>query len=65
MQARRLLAYRCAKSWFLHGSCSALGGELKLMKGKVENTLTDRNNIPDKIALLRLDTDWYPNVKRA
>ena len=40
------------------------GGELKLIKGKVEDTLTDPNNIPDKIALLRLDTDWYESTKK-
>ena len=40
------------------------GGELRLVKGKVEDTLTDPNNIPDKIALLRLDTDWYESTKK-
>lgn len=32
------------------------------VKGKVEDTLID-NNIPSKIALLRLDTDWYESTK--
>lgn len=40
------------------------GGELKLIKGKVEDTLKDPANIPDKIALLRLDTDWYESTKK-
>ena len=31
------------------------------VKGKVEDTLTQ--TIPDKIALLRLDTDWYESTK--
>lgn len=32
-----------------------------LVKGKVENTIP--KNIPSKIALLRLDTDWYGSTK--
>ena len=35
---------------------------LKFIVGKVENTLMI-DNIPDKIALLRLDTDWYDSTK--
>ena len=31
-----------------------------LVKGKVEETIPDR--APDKIALLRLDTDWYEST---
>jgi hypothetical protein len=36
---------------------------LTLVKGKVEDTLTQPQNLPDKIALLRLDTDWYESTK--
>ena len=36
---------------------------LKLIKGKVENTLLDKNNLPEKISLLRLDTDFYESTK--
>jgi hypothetical protein len=36
---------------------------LTLVKGKVEDTLTQGANIPDKIAILRLDTDWYESTK--
>jgi len=36
-------------------------GKLHFIKGKVENTIPQ--NIPDKIALLRLDTDWYESTK--
>jgi len=32
------------------------------IKGKVENTLTEKNSIND-IAILRLDTDWYESTK--
>ena len=39
-------------------------GDLRLVKGKVEDTLNNSNNIPDKIALLRLDTDWYESTKK-
>ena len=35
--------------------------QIKLVKGKVEDTLL--NNQPNKIALLRLDTDWYESTK--
>lgn len=33
---------------------------IKFIKGKVEDTIPDR--IPDSIALLRLDTDWYEST---
>jgi len=33
-----------------------------LVEGKVENTL-QATNLPEKIALLRLDTDWYDSTK--
>lgn len=36
---------------------------LRLIKGPVESTLTEAENRPDKIALLRLDTDWYASTK--
>jgi O-methyltransferase len=31
--------------------------------GKVEATLRDPKNVPERIALLRLDTDWYESTK--
>jgi hypothetical protein len=34
---------------------------IHLVKGKVEETIP--NNAPEKIALLRLDTDWYESTK--
>lgn len=33
------------------------------VKGKVEDTLLHPENIPDKISVLRLDTDWYISTK--
>lgn len=36
---------------------------LVLVKGKVEDTLTEQKNLPDRIAVLRLDTDWYESTK--
>jgi hypothetical protein len=36
---------------------------LHYVVGDVCLTLNDDNNIPDKIALLRLDTDWYESSK--
>jgi len=35
----------------------------KFIKGMVETTLKDEKNIPEKIALLRLDTDFYESTK--
>jgi hypothetical protein len=31
--------------------------------GDVSETLINKNNIPEKISLLRLDTDWYKSTK--
>ena len=36
-------------------------GRVNLVKGKVEETIPDR--APERIALLRLDTDWYESTK--
>ncbi len=37
--------------------------KIKFIKGKVEDTLIDELNIPKKISLLRLDTDFYESIK--
>jgi len=34
------------------------------VKGDVNNTLNDLNNLPNNISLLRLDTDWYESTKK-
>ena len=34
------------------------------IKGDVMETLTDKKNIPEKISLLRLNTDWYESTKK-
>lgn len=36
---------------------------LRFVKGPVEETLLDAANLPNRIALLRLDTDWYESTK--
>ena len=36
---------------------------IKLIKGKVENTLLNNDNLPKKISILRLDTDFYESTK--
>lgn len=36
---------------------------VKLVQGKVEDTLQIEENIPAKISILRLDTDWYESTK--
>lgn len=35
----------------------------KIISGKVERTLIEVNALPEKISLLRLDTDWYNSTK--
>jgi O-methyltransferase len=37
--------------------------EVVLCEGRVEDTLLDPANIPEKIAILRLDTDWYESTR--
>lgn len=37
--------------------------KLRLIKGDVAASLKEEANIPNKIALLRLDTDWYESTK--
>lgn len=37
---------------------------MKYIVGDVCETLSDLTNIPQKIALLRLDTDWYDSTKK-
>ena len=32
-------------------------------RGKSEDTLKIKKNLPKKIAILRLDTDWYRSTK--
>ena len=46
-----------AKLFFEDISC------MKFIKGKVEDTLLKDSNLPNKISLLRLDTDWYESTK--
>ena len=36
---------------------------VELIKGKVENTLLNKQNLPKSISLLRLDTDFYESTK--
>jgi hypothetical protein len=40
-----------------------LDDSVAFVKGKVEETLADTNSHPQRIALLRLDTDWYESTK--
>lgn len=36
--------------------------KLNFIKGKVEDTIT-KDNLPEEISILRLDTDWYESTK--
>ena len=37
--------------------------DVKLIMGKVEETLSINSNLPNEITILRLDTDWYESTK--
>jgi hypothetical protein len=37
---------------------------IRFVEGDICETLLDNNNVPSKIALLRLDTDWYESTKK-
>jgi O-methyltransferase len=37
--------------------------KFKFIQGKVEDTLAISSNLPEKICILRLDTDWYTSTK--
>ena len=36
---------------------------VKLIQGDVAETLLESKNLPEKIAILRLDTDWYESTR--
>jgi O-methyltransferase len=40
-----------------------LGARVKFVKGDVASTLSDAGNLPQTVAVLRLDTDWYESTK--
>jgi hypothetical protein len=40
-----------------------LDSDVHFRMGKVEDTLADASALPERIALLRLDTDWYESTK--
>ena len=37
--------------------------QIRYIKGPVEQTLFDKSNLPDLIAILRLDTDWHDSTR--
>jgi hypothetical protein len=40
-----------------------LGEDVVFVEGKVEDTLRRHDNLPQRISILRLDTDWYESTK--
>jgi len=38
--------------------------KINYIKGDISETLKDYKNIPEKISVLRLDTDWYESTKK-
>jgi len=40
-----------------------LGGNVKMVKGDVLETLSHEENLPAAISVLRLDTDWYESTR--
>jgi predicted O-methyltransferase YrrM len=59
---RSLSGLENVKNNFLN--CELLDDNLVFIKGDVLQTLEDSTNVPEKIALLRLDTDLYDSTKR-
>jgi len=41
-----------------------LSPEIRFVEGDVMSTLSDPSNLPEQIAVLRLDTDWYESTKQ-
>jgi hypothetical protein len=37
--------------------------KIKFIVGDITETIKEKNNIPEKISILRLDTDWYESTK--
>lgn len=47
----------------LRDTCTLDDTKLRFIAGAVETTLLEAGNIPQQIALLRLDTDWHASTK--
>lgn len=45
----------------IRANCGA--AKLRLVKGRVEDTLRDPANVPERISVLRLDTDFYESTR--
>lgn len=52
------------KKNIIENSHSKKINNIHFIEGKVENTLIIEKNLPDKISILRLDTDWYESTKK-
>jgi O-methyltransferase len=48
---------------FLEETDTLDDSKLRFVIGDVEQTLLDAKNLPDQIAVLRLDTDWYASTR--
>lgn len=53
------------QNFFIHGlDTNILDKDIIFLKGKAEELLVSKNtNLPQKISVLRLDTDWYQSTK--
>ena len=40
-----------------------ISDNFKFIEGDILKTLLNKSNVPDKISVLRLDTDWYESTK--
>ena len=59
-----ILIAECSEEQVIHNFKQNVNKyDLKCIKGKVEETLLNANNLPSKISLLRLDTDWHASTK--
>jgi hypothetical protein len=57
------LCYSSYEEFFKNVSKETTFENIKVIKGKVEDTLLEEMNLPENISILRLDTDWYESTK--
>lgn len=57
------LCYASYEEFFKNVTKEVSFENIKVIKGKVEDTLLEEKNLPENISILRLDTDWYESTK--
>ena len=62
-EGKNIWAYSSIKEVKHNIKAKVPNNNIKLIKGPVEKTLLVQDNLPEKISLLRLDTDFYDSTK--